>query len=1582
MTGLLEIAARNAGSVEPAGESVPIGRLSVLDIARANEPRGFLETVWEEKHRAIPFVGTAIEGRELWQVKQAADRVEAGSGSEEDYQRLLGFALESGRPSTFMGGVGGILTDMTGLFGELATVAGGASAVASRTALGGAVKGGIERALEKVAARGVMGRTASKLAQVAAQGALATAGTSHRAVVGALQRSLPEFGVGEDDAGELSMLMSATAEGFVESLPRAYADHAIEMATEFVGGVVPAVKALQGGVLRAWLGKPGRTVEQAMDVLRRAGWNGVVGEVVEERLADLGRATLLGEGTVADALAPGWRQIAQEVVAFSVVPGGAAALSKLERIAGGTELDAKPDQTGSPGIGPDDAVQAEPDRNRIETGSAADLSLEAPESAQAAPDAEQRRTVALETFRQQAGLERVLEPAEAPTPEESDIAAGMEARGTPLVFVDTEPGEPVGAYIQEADTLVLSRSLPQEDRRRAILRHELVHWARGRGADEAGRDGEAVFRDMLEAVRRLDPEGLDRAGRLWEGRAVAQAFMAPEALREEEGLATYVQELTPWLEQVARSPARLQRALDRVDRAEQGGVLRRVVEFVRSLLQRVPGVPALTAERELEEWLGSWPSELRGVDKARILRAVQRGMQEALTLPSAYRERDVAGTGDATVGAPDRDAQAAEAEPSPATLPVAEAKLAPAEPPPETESDLTRPGSVAADRWKRALLDRHKPLERLTEALRSVLPPGMQNVPTSFDVEAAERLRSGRTAHRLEREVIARHWEPVKAELKAKGEPEIKVEEAGEYLYAWAAPNRNRVMRERQQAAREAALEKAEGAERAKLEALYEQNPIPDNLSGMSDAEAKDIIERWKADPRYARVRRILGHVRKLNDERVGRLVEFGLLSAEEAEGWRAAHGERYMPLRGFEAVEGEDGDALAFFGLGRGTDIRGRESQKARGRTSRADNPLVWSFLQAQTSVVRAEKQEALNRLLRIARRFRVGKVSDAPPAKREMRDDGIWVDVPDLSWRENPLVVGVKVHGKQQLIELTEEWADVAAALKGTDMVALPRAMRPISAYTRWIAAASTRFNPAFIPFNGIRDALGVALTTGIEHTTADAHRVLREVPSAARALLTGGKGTPWEAIIEQYKASGAPISTLGLNEFRNEAGKLSSLFGGLPADGKIAALAKHGPRLARHLGRMSDAVENAARLVAFKQALDRGETLERAGLYAKGIATNFETKGEIGVALNGLYAFANAGIQGTRRVTRALRTPRGKKVAGTLIGANFLISALNRALSPDDENTGENLYDALPDYVKRANLVIVNPFKPGDFITIPMPFVYNAFSTAGQLAEAVVFGGKVTPGAAVGQFAKTVLDNYNFLGGSGESVEDYALHTLAPTIADPLVDLATNRDWAGRPIAPHKYNEVLPDAENYFRGVSPQYRAMAAWLQRMTGGGDGKAGAIDWSPETLEHLSESILGGLGKFATRLGKTVAAPLVPDWEVEFKDIPVARRLYSPRAAGVAARASAAYRAASYEIEAAHLHATTLQEKRLPVPVETRRIAGLRTALLAADRQIKKLRDQIHATSDLDRTKLLEERMFRLQGGVVRRFTAIEEANE
>ena len=268
---------------------------------------------------------------------------------------------------------------------------------------------------------------------------------------------------------------------------------------------------------------------------------------------------------------------------------------------------------------------------------------------------------------------------------------------------------------------------------------------------------------------------------------------------------------------------------------------------------------------------------------------------------------------------------------------------------------------------------------------------------------------------------------------------------------------------------------------------------------------------------------------------------------------------------------------------------------------------------------------------------------------------------------------------------------------------------------------------------------------------------------------------------------------------------------------------------------------AVENGVRLSAYKHALDAGLSRHQAAAIAKSLTVNFNRRGAIGQIMNSLYLFYNAGVQGSFRMVKALNHKGVRRIALGIVALGLLTAELNRMIDDDDDE-----YDKINDFTKETNMVIMTP--SGNHVKIKMPYGYNVFWVIGDAISDMIHGKKSVGKAAV-RMVKAALNAFNPLGGA-----ENLLEMVSPTMIDPFLEVAQNRNYFGEKIKPEQpqFGPKKPESQLYWSTVRPMSKEMAADLNKMTGGSSIKPGAVDLSPEVLDHFFDFLAGGAGVFAS----------------------------------------------------------------------------------------------------------------------------------
>lgn len=720
-------------------------------------------------------------------------------------------------------------------------------------------------------------------------------------------------------------------------------------------------------------------------------------------------------------------------------------------------------------------------------------------------------------------------------------------------------------------------------------------------------------------------------------------------------------------------------------------------------------------------------------------------------------------------------------------------------------------------------------------------------IPSSQSAYHAEELYYGRAGERLEG-LEKRHVDPLIHDMK---QFDISLEELGAFLYARHAPERN--------------------AEVDKI------NPsLGGEGSGMSDADAARIVDGVMRGPRRNAFLAVEKRVRAIIDDTLSTAVNYGLVSAESAKEWRDRY-RNYVPLRGF--AEGFD-----IFGAGdsqSGFDTRKPHSKQALGRKSLADNPLMYVLHQAQSTIINGEKNRLGNGWLAFvqnhpdADRWSV----NTPDLKRTInKTTGLVEYRIDNNWYFRKDAFVTRVGGRPQVIRMHgKEGERLASALRNMGTSELNSVLKFMRVLTTTMARLSTAWNPNFIIPNWTRD-LGEAFINLNEGQKKDivkrfSKHIFPSITGSFQAL-SGQHGGKYAQAFRDFDRAGGRIHFFGLDNIEDINASLAKKLRKLDK-GPVANIENAVGNVIDGIEIVSGAIENANRLAAFMAARDVGMSDADAARLARNLTVNFNKHGNLGPVIGALYMFANASIQGTARMARAVRHKGVRRAIYGLMALSALSALYNMAAGGDDE-AGENYYARIKPYIRNKNFILMYPKgmgRDGDYVKVPLPYGFSPFAVLGSNL-AMFANGKMSAAKATSAVLSSLADAFNPLGE--ESVAEYL---LIPSIFRAGAHINSNKNWTGNPIYPENdYNKHLPDSQKFFKSNSEFSKWVAGGLNSATGGSPYKSGWIDWHPGSVDHVLETVTGGLGKFVVDVVKMGTA--AGSGEFDAAKAPVVRRFY------------------------------------------------------------------------------------------------------
>ena len=246
----------------------------------------------------------------------------------------------------------------------------------------------------------------------------------------------------------------------------------------------------------------------------------------------------------------------------------------------------------------------------------------------------------------------------------------------------------------------------------------------------------------------------------------------------------------------------------------------------------------------------------------------------------------------------------------------------------------------------------------------------------------------------------------------------------------------------------------------------------------------------------------------------------------------------------------------------------------------------------------------------------------------------------------------------------------------------------------------------------------------------------------------------------------------------------------------------------------------------------------TPDAAASLAKELTVNFNRKGAKTPGLSALYAFFNAAIQGNARLLQTLKGPAGKKIIGGGILLGVVQAMILQAFDIED--------DDIPEFTKQRNLVI--PIGDGKYAMWPMPLGFNFLPTLGRLITEAVYEPRFEMRKSTGKILEAFTNSFNPLGGGG------FMQTISPTIIDPFVAVAQNKDAFGRPISREdRATSPTPGYQRSREQASEFGKTLSEILNYISFGSEFTKGMISPTGDDIDYIAGQYLGGVAREAMR---------------------------------------------------------------------------------------------------------------------------------
>jgi len=642
--------------------------------------------------------------------------------------------------------------------------------------------------------------------------------------------------------------------------------------------------------------------------------------------------------------------------------------------------------------------------------------------------------------------------------------------------------------------------------------------------------------------------------------------------------------------------------------------------------------------------------------------------------------------------------------------------------------------------------------------------------------------------------------------------------------------------------------------------------------SGISSAEAKRI--RSEINKKYG-LKKLNKYVKEFRETFIEPEIELrykaGLLSEQDYKNLTDPSvnpiAKNYVPL----FREFDDEDVTVDSAVGQGFNVRGSEYKRAKGSKRKVRNVVVSSAERMHSAIIRSEKNKVNKTLLNLVESFpstsyEVRGLSYSPQYDKDGEikylvpmEEGLRTEDGTAITKDN--TINVKVDGKvKQIIFKGEQGYKIARAMKDMGVRRVHKYFTYFNTYLRYV---NTIYNPKFIFSNFLRDLQTAKINISAEQGDAVMNQAIsrKNISQAWKAVFNIARDndvdSEWADLYNRMRLAGGKTGFFDFKSIEDKIAQMNKNLGKVDKTGK--GVIAGGKAILNFIEDINEATESAIRLTLFKAMLDAGFSEAQSASGAKNVTINFNRKGEWGPILNSAYLFANAGIQGTRRIYTVVKnSKRARQAVRSLALAGMTESLINHF--GDDIADNDDEYEKLSDFEKDNHFIL----RVGKevYFKFRLPYGFNVFKVAGNIAGDAIW-------ANMNEEAFSMTDaSWRFVNASFNAFSPLGtgplLQVLSPTFFDPFVQLSGNQNFYGAPIYPKDHKYLKADVLQTWETTPDAYKAGAEGLFKISGGslrydengnpvdatrGPGVAGVWgDMSPETFEYFVDYLGGGLG--------------------------------------------------------------------------------------------------------------------------------------
>lgn len=630
---------------------------------------------------------------------------------------------------------------------------------------------------------------------------------------------------------------------------------------------------------------------------------------------------------------------------------------------------------------------------------------------------------------------------------------------------------------------------------------------------------------------------------------------------------------------------------------------------------------------------------------------------------------------------------------------------------------------------------------------------------------------------------------------------------------------------------------------------------IGEKAAGISTERANKLVAEIESSPDFKEIQETAKKITDLNNRTLEVMKEGHLITPELFDDLRNKY-KNHVPL---QRVLKTDEDLDKLLAGGKGFSVKTSGLFRAKGSELEVADILDNVTANLNEAIIRAEKNRVSLSLSEfIDNNPDVGMFERIKPKAIGETFDG----KPILQQPKGKDIIQYFEDGKKKYIRVADhKFAEIWQGLGNNH---IPSILRVIGAYTRFRAGMATRYNLGFGFPNLVRDSqeMAVYLTSQKDIGLTGAAKTFTRIGEAGKAVADHifKRDTEGARLYQQMLEDGGSTGGISLANRKQ-----------IEANAKmIEKMAKSPTRKGVHkilkgIDNWNRLFEDSTRFASYKTALERGLSREEAAVIAKDATINFNKKGTAGSLINSMYMFANASIQGSAKMLKAMKNPKvASAVVTSVTTATWTLNKWNDTVDPEWRNK-------VTEWDKKSNQVILIPGGEEEptYLTIPVSWGLKPLKVMADFSYEAVSGIETDPAKVAAGIFAAVLDGYNPLGG-----HDFT-SAITPTFLDIPADIKANKAWHGGDIRP-KFQEGLPKAEQVFRSTKNELIGgkVTEYLQKLS---EMTKRKIDLSPEDVLYVSAQMLSGTGTFLSKAAHTVSA-VGGNEDLQLKKVPFVGR--------------------------------------------------------------------------------------------------------